>query len=691
MHPVSNIAAPAATAASSRSLRALLVEDSPDEADLVLLELKRAGFAVTWERVETEASLVAAIGEAAWDVVISDFAMPAFDGLSAFRIVKQHAPDVPFIFVSGILGEERAVEAMRNGARDYVLKGNLRRLTAAVSRELDESDQRRHRREAEKALQVEERRYRSIFESAAVALAELDFSSIREWLSQLGAQGVGNVPQHLTAHPEQAQVVAGKLRVLDANQAMAKLLEAPTREQLLGSFGKLLGPMSGPPWSTLLQAVLEQQPEIQTELDVQTFAGRTVPVMLSMRIPTAEADFQNIIVSMLDVSEQRRMAERAREAQRLETVGRLAGGVAHDFNNLLAVIGSFASIVRDDLADHESAQKDLDVILDATRRAASLTNQLLAFSRRQIQELQLVDINRIVDELDKILRRLIGEDVELVTATAKELGTVKADPSQVEQVLMNLVVNARDAMPKGGKLTIETRNASFNRPRESLGSEMIPPGQYVVLSVTDTGTGMDEATRRRMFEPFFTTKEPGKGTGMGLSTVYGIVKQSRGHIEVGSRPGHGTRFDVYLPRVSAESEKPARHRAMTRPDGGTETVLLVEDDDLVRKAARRILETDGYRVVEAANGAEALAVAESFGGPIDLLLTDVVMPRMNGRDLAIALRSSRPTIKVIYVSGYAGGLIDSEDPGERRAHLRKPFSPAALLGKVREQLDENAR
>jgi two-component system cell cycle sensor histidine kinase/response regulator CckA len=390
---------------------------------------------------------------------------------------------------------------------------------------------------------------------------------------------------------------------------------------------------------------------------------------------------------MLDVSEQRHMAERAREAQRLETVGRLAGGVAHDFNNLLAVIGSFASIVRDDLAGHESAQKDLDVILDATRRAASLTNQLLAFSRRQLQELQLVNVNRVVEELDKILRRLIGEDIELAVLVARDLGLVKADPSQIEQVLMNLAVNARDAMPKGGRLTIETRNVTLRHPRTDAGGEPIPTGDHVVMVVTDNGTGMDEATRRRIFEPFFTTKEPGKGTGMGLSTVYGIVKQSGGHIEVSSRPGQGASFEVYLPRVSAESEKETRLRGTVRPDGGTETVLLAEDDDLVRKAARRILETDGYQVIEASNGAEALSVAEQFGGAIDLLLTDMVMPRMNGRDLAVALRVSRPEIKVIYVSGYAGGLTDSEDPGDRRAHLRKPFSPAALLGKVRELLD----
>jgi two-component system cell cycle sensor histidine kinase/response regulator CckA len=676
------------TTKTFRPLRALLIEDSADEAELVVLELRRSGFAVTWERVDNEPALRAAVARQPWEVVISDFSMPAFDGLTAFGIVKELDADVPFIFVSGILGEERAVEAMRRGARDYVLKGNLRRLTAAVSRELDEAAERRQRRAAEQALKVEERRYRSIFESATVALAELDFSAIRQRLAQLDAQGMRSVQDFLASHPDEAQALTEKVRVLDANGAMMTLLEAHTREELLRSFGKQLGAMSDAPWSTLLQAVREQQPEIQTELDVQTFTGRMVPVLLSMRIPTAEADFQNIIVSMLDVSQQRRMAERARDAQRLETVGRLAGGVAHDFNNLLAVIGSFAAIVRDDLSDHESAQKDLDVILDATRRAATLTNQLLAFSRRQLQELQLVDINRVVEELDKILRRLIGEDVELSTVIARDLGMVKADPSQVEQVLMNLVVNARDAMPKGGRLTVETRNVNLPTPRPILGGEALAAGEYVVMSVTDSGTGMDEATRRRIFEPFFTTKEPGKGTGMGLATVYGIVKQSGGHIDVTSAPNQGARFDVYLPRAAAEREKPPRRRAITRPDGGTETVLLVEDDELVRKAGRRILETEGYQILEAANGAEALGIAEKFSGTIDLLLTDVVMPRMNGRDLATALRTVRPGIKVIYVSGYAGGLIDSDDPRERRAHLRKPFSPTALLSKVREHLDE---
>ena len=677
----------AATARASRPLKALLIEDSPDEAELVLLELKRAGFAVTWERVDTEPALRAAIGARSWDVVISDFAMPGFDGLAAFRIVNERAADVPFIFVSGVLGEERAVEAMRKGARDYVLKGNLRRLTAAVSRELEEAEQRRQRRQAEQALEVEERRYRSIFESAAVALAELDFSEIRRWLAGLHARGIDDVRRHLDSHPQEAQAAANQLRVLDVNAAMVRLLEADSRAALLGSFDRVLGLASTGPWGALLQAVLDRRPEIQTEIELQTLAGRTVPVMLSMRIPAAEADFQNIIVSMLDVSEQRRMAERAREAQRLETVGRLAGGVAHDFNNLLAVIGSFASIVRDELVDRESAQKDLDVILDATRRAASLTNQLLAFSRRQIQELQLVDINKVVEELDKILRRLIGEDVELVVATGKDLGTVKADPSQIEQVLMNLAVNARDAMPSGGRLTIATCNAPLPHGRGA-GPEAIPAGDYVRLSVTDNGVGMDEATRRRIFEPFFTTKEPGKGTGMGLSTVYGIVKQSQGYIEVTSQPGAGARFDVYLPRAPADGDGEPHLRGAVRAVGGSETVLLVEDDELVRKAARRILETEGYRVLEAGNGAEALALAERHGGDIHLLLTDVVMPRMSGRDLAGALRAVRPRVKVVYVSGYAGGLIDSDDPRERRAHLRKPFSPTALLAKVREQLDD---
>jgi two-component system cell cycle sensor histidine kinase/response regulator CckA len=671
---------------AARPLNALLVEDSADEAELVIRELRRAGFDVHWERVDCEATLLEALRQQTWEVVISDFAMPRFDGLTAFRLVQAHDRDLPFIFLSGVLGEERAVEAMRNGARDYVLKGNLRRLTAAVSRELEEAAERRQRRQAERALEIEERRYRSIFESAAVALAELDFSAIRTWLATLAARGVEDVAEYLAARPEESRAVADKLRVLDGNQAMMTLLEADSREELLGSLGKLLAPVSDARWNALLQAVLDRRPQIQTELEVQTFTGRAVPVMLSMRIPTAEADFQNIIVSMLDVSEQRHLAERAREAQRLETVGRLAGGVAHDFNNLLAVIGSFASIVHDDLTGHESAQKDLEVILDATRRAAALTSQLLAFSRRQIQELQIVDINRVVDELDKILRRLIGEDIELSVKTAADLGAVKADPSQIEQVLMNLAVNARDAMPRGGTLTIATRNVSLARA-QGTGAELIAPGHYVVISVSDTGVGMDDATRRRVFEPFFTTKGPGKGTGMGLSTVYGIVKQSGGHVEVVSQSGAGARFDVYLPRLEKGSDKETHLRGALRPAGGTETVLLVEDDDLVRKAARRILETDGYQVLEAANGAEALALAAPFPGPIDLLLTDVVMPRMNGRDLATALRAARPAIKIIYVSGYAAGVIDTDDPQERRTHLRKPFSPAVLLGKIREELD----
>ena len=639
---------PPPPASQRRALRLLLVEDSADEADLLVRELTRGGFDVACHRVETGAALLAALEVHAWDLVISDFAMPHFDGLSAFRMVQERARELPFIFVSGVLGEERAVEAMRHGARDYLLKGSLGRLTAAVARELDEAAARRQRREAQERLRVEERRYRSIFDSTAVALAELDFSA-------------DEVP-----------------RVLDANQAMVRLLEASDRGEALRAFVPALGEADGPVWTALLAALRDPggRRELQREVELRTSSGRKVPALLSLRIPAAAADFQNVVVSLLDVSEQRRMAERMREAQRLETLGKLAGGVAHDFNNVLAVIGSFAGILRDELADNAAAQRDLDAITEATRRAAALTGQLLTFSRRQVQELRTVDLNRVVDELGRMLRRVIGDDLELDWRPAAAPQLVRADTSQLEQVLMNLVVNARDAMPSGGRITIETATRDV-----APGGATVPAGRYVVLTVSDTGLGMDEEVRRRAFEPFFTTKGPGKGAGMGLSTVYGIVKQSGGHIEVQSAPGRGARFEISLPRVAPEEASPAGPeeggRPAARAPGGSETILLVENDELLRKAARRILEGEGYRVLDAASGEDALRAAESHGGAIHLLLTDVRMPRMNGRDLARLVQLTRPQVKVLYL-GDQGGAADE---------IAKPFAAATLLAAIRAALD----
>jgi PAS domain S-box-containing protein len=395
-------------------------------------------------------------------------------------------------------------------------------------------------------------------------------------------------------------------------------------------------------------------------------------------------EYFNVILE--DITEHRLLENQLRQAQKMEAIGRLAGGVAHDFNNLLTAIFGYVDLLREDLPEGSSARQDTEEIRKAAERAAALTRQLLAFSRQQVLEAVIVNVNDLVEEFDKMLRRLIGEDVELRAALAPDLANVRADPGQLQQVLMNLVVNARDAMPTGGKLLIETANADLTEEYAELHQPVIP-GAYVMLAVSDTGVGMDADTRARIFEPFFTTKEKGRGTGLGLSTVYGIVKQSGGYIWVYSEPGHGTTFKVYLPRVDAPAHPVAQPRE-ARTLAGTETILLAEDDEMLRPLAKGLLRKLGYIVLEAPSAEEALGAAAGHDGPIHLLVADVVMPGASGRELARRLAASRPETKVLYVSGYTDDAIVRHgllDPG--LAFLQKPFTPDTLARKVREVLD----
>jgi PAS domain S-box-containing protein len=402
---------------------------------------------------------------------------------------------------------------------------------------------------------------------------------------------------------------------------------------------------------------------------------------------------EGVVVMSVDVTDKRRaelrrdsLEEQLRQLQKMEAVGRLAGGVAHDFNNLLSVILGYSEDMLLELEPQHPLRDDLQEIHKASLRAADLTRQLLLFSRQQVLEPKVLDLNEVVTSLNRILARALGGGAELSLLLAPSLGRIRADRSNIEQVCMNLVVNARDAMPRGGKLTIETSNVELDEAftREHLGTE---PGPYVLMAVSDTGVGMDRATRARAFEPFFTTKAPGKGTGLGLSTVFGIVQQSGGGIWVYSEPGQGTTFKVYLPRVDAEldSSRPSVVPAALR---GSETVLLVEDEEQVRAVARRILERNGYEVLAPAGAEEALRLAGEYPNPIQLLVTDVVMPRISGAELSARLRQLRPQLKVLYVSGYTDGGIGAHGMLEDGASfLQKPFTTDSLARKVRSVLD----
>ena len=384
-----------------------------------------------------------------------------------------------------------------------------------------------------------------------------------------------------------------------------------------------------------------------------------------------------------------RLEQELRQAQKMEAIGQLAGGVAHDFNNLLSVILGYTVLAIDGLPATDPLRPDLEEIAKAARRASDLTRQLLAFSRKQVIKPHVLDLNQVVTGLERMLRRVVGDDVTLTIRRADDLGQTLADPGQLEQVLMNLVVNARDAMPTGGSLVIETRNAELGpdgAPERPGG----PASGYVVLSVTDSGVGMDEATRTRIFEPFFTTKDQGKGTGLGLSTVWAIARQSGGLVEAESAPGRGTTLTVYLPRVAGELDEAPAAPAAPVTLRGTETILLVEDDEQVRTLVRDVLYRNGYQVLEAQNGGEAFLISEQHRSLVHLLLTDVVLPRMSGRELAERLRRQRPELRVLYVSGYTQDSVIDQGVLETGApFLSKPVMPEELLRQVRAVLDSN--
>jgi hypothetical protein len=388
-----------------------------------------------------------------------------------------------------------------------------------------------------------------------------------------------------------------------------------------------------------------------------------------------------------DITDRRRLEDQLRQAQKMEAVGQLAGGVAHDFNNLLGVITGFTELLMKDIGPEHRGYRRVEEIRKAADRAASLTRQLLTFSRKQVVQPQVVDLNELICETEKMLRRLIGENIELVTALSPDLGRVRSDPGQVDQVIVNLAVNARDAMPGGGKLIIETANVTLDAGY-SVNHAHVPPGPYVMLAVSDTGHGMDAVTQSRIFEPFFTTKELGKGTGLGLSTVYGIVKQSGGHIQVYSEVGRGTAVKVYLPRVESDERTVEGGALVEAPRPGSETILLVEDAESLRVMIREILEEGGYTVLESGEAEQALSVASAYEGPIPLMLTDVVMPGMSGREIADKLKGARPDTRVLYMSGYTDEAISHHgnlEPGTQ--FIQKPFTSDALLRKVREVLD----
>jgi PAS domain S-box-containing protein len=772
------------TAIATAPIRVLLIEDSEADADLIVHAVTRGypGAHIDWAVSHRQFTELLAAND--YDIAIADYRLPDWTGMEAVRELRHLGLDIPLILVTGELGDERAVECVKSGAADYVLKtGTLARLPIAVTRALEEkrtrSESRRSQQLVEQAQQQareQEERFLQLAETIDEVFFVMD-AQHRETLyinpayerawgrscqslydnpksfvesvpagdrerlveymdsvsrgEQVGKleyriiQPNGNVRWLLAhavpirdKHGEVYRIGGVALDITEAREARLALEEIAERLQKLTEtsfdaidisqdgiiqeanpgYLKMFGyermeDVIGRPVTDFVADASRAEVEMRLtnnvegtyELEGRRRDGKKLLLEATARMHAIRGRTVRI-TALRDVTERRALEDQFRHAQKMEAVGRLAGGVAHDFNNLLTVILSYTDMLIEGVSPKDPRGDDLSEIRKATVTAASLTRQLLAFSRQQVIEPRLVNLNDIVESSDKMLRRLIGEDVEVHMTLSSSALTVMIDPGQLEQVMMNLAVNARDAMPMGGKLTLETADVTLDAEYARDHWPLVP-GNFAMLAMSDIGCGMDEQTRALMFEPFFTTKPVGQGTGLGLATVYGIVKQSNGLIWVYSEPGKGTTFKIYFPLLDQTPEKHATTDHSEAPRTGTETILLVEDATSVRVAARQILERFGYTVIEAANGTEALVRAQN-GVQIDLLLTDVVMPEMSGRELVDRFAKLRPHAKVLFMSGYTDDAIVRHRvlrPGT--AYLQKPFSPDTLARKVRDVLD----
>jgi two-component system, cell cycle sensor histidine kinase and response regulator CckA len=630
-------------------VRVLMVEDNDNDAVLIRRELGRLTPPPEILHLRTQPAFVAALDGFAPHVILCDHNIPGFSGWEALELAQRARPDVPFILVTGSLNEETAVRYLKGGAADYILKDRLVRLGPALLESLERTRQR-------EALRRHERLLRQIIDANPSLIFVKDWDSRFVLVNQATAEIYGTTVESLVGKTD-----------ADFNpnaEEVAHFLQ-DDRSVMSSGHPKFIG---------------EERVTNPTTKETRWFQTIKVP----LRMPDVETS--TLLGVATEITERKRLEEQLLQSQKMEAVGQLAGGVAHDFNNILTAIVGYTDLLAAELGSNAQQLEDLEEIRKAARRAAALTRQLLAFSRKQVLEPRIIDVNDVVLNLDKMLRSLISENIELKTDLAENLAAARADPNQIEQVVMNLAINARDAMPDGGTVTIETRNATLDDAYAAQHVSVIP-GEYVMLAVSDTGCGMDEKTKSRIFEPFFTTKPPGRGTGLGLSTVYGIVKQTGGNIWLYSEPGKGTTFKIYLPAIAALPEdigKVAPAETVLRGGG---TVLVVEDDEQLRRLTHRALASQGYTVLEADRGSTALDIARRHKGEIDLLLTDVIMPDTNGRKLAETIRAARPGIRVLYMSGYPDGAIASHGMLEAGVeYLAKPFTTEAVTRRVREVL-----
>jgi two-component system cell cycle sensor histidine kinase/response regulator CckA len=757
-------------------LRILILEDVPMDAELVEYELRRTRIPFDTRCVDTRDDFARELDEFRPDLILSDYTLPRFDGMSALSLARERAPTTPFLIVTGSVNEETAVGCMKAGATDYLLKSNLARIGPAIEAALARVESRAEKARAEEALRRSEANLRAIFNTSlqAFVLVARDGTiqalnpTARDWAMLILGRQAGEGDRIHDFIPEAAAsfqaALAGEARSLERclrgtdgverwyetthapvvdehgivigvclnardvsmrKQAEQALRESEARyrdlfdnasdlvctttldgtflyvnrawheamalsdEQLAGRrFPDLVHPDSRDRYLDVVARAEAGEPIGQVDLILVTAAGMPLTLEGNISCTATDGGPTRLRGIYRDVTERKRVEEQLRRAERMQAAGRLAGGVAHEVNNMMTGVIGFSEFLLRSLEPMDPRRSEVAEIIKAGTRAADVTRQLLAFTRQQFLRPEVLPVNGVVHDLEKMLRRVLGEDHVLELALAADTGEIRADRGQLAQVLVNLMLNARDAMAGRGRVTITTRavvlDDRYGAHHDGIG---IPHGQYVQLTVSDTGVGMDREIQARIFEPFFTTKPVGQGTGLGLSTVYGIVKQSDGFVWVYSEPGLGTTFKIYLPRVGTGGAMPSRGEPGSAARGGSETILIVEDEELVRSLASRSLREYGYIVIEARHGVDALRQLE-FRPEADLVISDVVMPEMGGRELGRRLASLRPALPVLYISGYTGedvtqrGLLEPGAPFQQ-----KPFAPEELARKVREMLD----
>ena len=636
----------------------LHLEDDPKDTELVQARLAAHELACRITRVQTHADFESALRAGGTDIILADYRLPMYDGISALRLAKKLCPNVPFIFVSGTMGEEVAIKALTQGSTDYVLKQNLSRLAPAVRRALQESLTRRDRKRAEEALEESEIRMRRILDAVDEGFIVID----RDY------------------------------RILSANRAFCDLVGFP-EDQVIGRLCHEISHQNPQPCfesgdeCPVKRTFETGRSHVAFHTHEDAFGARYFVELKSYPIVDRSGTLTSAIETIIDVTDKRELQEQLVQSQKMESIARLAGGVAHDFNNMLSVIMGHTELVMGQMTPSHPLFANLGEIHKAADHSAALVRQLLAFARKQTVAPRVLDLNETVAGMLKMLRPLIGEDIDLVWLPGEDVWPVKMDPSQIDQILANLCVNARDAIAGVGRITIETGMATID-PEFCAHHPDLIPGEYASLTVSDDGCGMGRETLSKIFEPFFTTKEVGRGTGLGLATVYGIVKQNNGIINAHSEPGRGTTLKLCLPRYAAKTEEEPRQSHTLPAPSGHETILLVEDEFSILNMARLMLEKLGYRVLSASMPREAMRLVNAHKGEIRLLIVDVVMPEMNGRELAKQVEALCPDLACLYMSGYSGDIIAQHSMLDEDLHfIQKPFSMQDLAAKVREALD----